>query len=365
MPSVKDNHDLAMEFADLGLKNRASGEMERALAYFEQALEFEIAAIDALDEKDGLAWSILHRSAGTLALDCQDFRQAEQITTRALAGDPHPAIIDELRDLLEQIYFRRHLELKGIALQDNEMQLSLSGPDVGAGFVNAEEAYGRVASCSRLIYRIAENKQNLPFRRGGNPAKEILECYQTLISVPRSGSFAATLKIGSTIMEPSREMPHPALIVDEFMNIIELVNKSRMSEMYDTVSDPEYLHSFYDLAKKIAPDGDRIHQVGFTATRNGFERSAEITRPAGEIIPPRPPKRDEPEPVTIRGILSYADATTGNKNAIKVTSDGRSYTIRVPEGMMDRIVPSLWSARVTVQGIRSGNVIEMQDIRQG
>ena len=68
MNSVRDYHDIAMEFADLGIRNRARGQLEPALAYFEQALDFELAAIAELNQSDGLAWSILHRSAGTLAL---------------------------------------------------------------------------------------------------------------------------------------------------------------------------------------------------------------------------------------------------------------------------------------------------------
>lgn len=84
--SSGEHHNLAMEFADLGIRNRVQGNMERALAYFKQALDFELAAISELDQTDGLAWSVLHRSVGTLALDCRDFRRAEQITTRALAG---------------------------------------------------------------------------------------------------------------------------------------------------------------------------------------------------------------------------------------------------------------------------------------
>ena len=45
MTSVSSYHNMAMEFADLGLRNRARGDGERALAYFKQALDLELAAI--------------------------------------------------------------------------------------------------------------------------------------------------------------------------------------------------------------------------------------------------------------------------------------------------------------------------------
>ena len=99
MNSVNHLHKKAMEFADLGLRRRARGNAEESLEYFEQALHYELAAIDELDKTEELAWAVLHRSAGTLALDCRDFLQAEKIVATALAQEPHPEIAEELRDL--------------------------------------------------------------------------------------------------------------------------------------------------------------------------------------------------------------------------------------------------------------------------
>ena len=90
-----------------------------------------MAAIASLEASDGLLWSVLHRSAGSLTLDCGRFRQAEQIAATALAGNPDPEIAEELRDLLENIYFHRHLELKGIAFQDSQLQFRPVRPSSG------------------------------------------------------------------------------------------------------------------------------------------------------------------------------------------------------------------------------------------
>lgn len=100
MSSVKDCHNLAMEFTDLGNKKRASRDREGALPYYKQALDFELAAIDGLPEQSGLAWDILHRSAGWLAMDCNRPEQAAQLAKKALDNNPHPDIAVELRDLL-------------------------------------------------------------------------------------------------------------------------------------------------------------------------------------------------------------------------------------------------------------------------
>ena len=147
-----------MEFADRGLKKRAHGNAKESLVYFEQALRYELAAIDELDQKDRLAWAVLHRSAGTLALDCRDFRQAEKIVATALAQEPHPAIAEELRDLWQQIHFQRHLDLKGITLQEEvEPQQTPSEPVEIRGILRHADA---MREDSNVIQVIDGNKRH-------------------------------------------------------------------------------------------------------------------------------------------------------------------------------------------------------------
>ena len=362
MTSASDYHKMAMEFADLGLRYRARRNGELALAYFEQALDFELAAIAELDQADGLAGSVLYRSAGTLALDCRQFRKAEQITAQALAGEPHPDIAEELRDLWEQIYFQRHLDLNGVALQDDELQMSLSGPEVSRGLAPHNAIYGRVDSIEKLIHRTAERKLGRQFREGGQPIKEVRDNYRMMVSVPREGSFAVTLKFGSLIQPTLPGMFDSASVMDEFMQLIGLVNRSRNNAIQDLISDHLYRQNFFGLAKKIAPDGERIRQVGFTAIRNGNERSVALTRPAYDITESSPtaaPDSDE-EKVEIRGILRYADATRGTGNRIKVIDpESKIHLVQVPAGMMNDIVRPMWDDPVVIQGIRTGNRITL------
>ena len=368
MSGVRDYHDIAMEFADIGLRNRVRGNAERALAYFEQALDFELEAISELSDSDGLAWSILHRSAGTLALDCRRFRQAEQITTRALAGEPHPEIAEELRDLLGQIYFQRHLDLKGVVLQDDELQLSLSGQEVGSGVVHYREIYDRIDNTSKLIYRTVERNLNRPFRERGQLPRNIRDGYQTLVSVPRRGSFTVTMKFGSSVQPVQPLLPgilNTASILDELMDLLGLINSSRLDEIEQRIPDPNYLRNFFGLARKIAPDGERVNQVGFTVTRGGEQRSIELTMPASEILVQPPPNAPESpsEPIEIRGILRLADAVRDEDNIIRVVDGGQIFTIRVPQGLMNDIVRPMWDFHVVVQAIQSGDDITLNDIR--
>ena len=128
---------------------------------------------------------------------------------------------------------------------------------------------------------------------------------------------------------------------------------------------PKPICGIFSLAKKIAPDGERVRQVGFTAIRNGDKRSVELNRPADEIIAPSlsKPTDSDGEPVQIRGILRCADATRGNVKQIKVVDTENSpHPVQVPAGMMNDIVQDLWDERVVIQGIRTGNRITLVTI---
>ena len=104
MSKIKEFHDKAMDLAELALLARIRGDSEAALPLFEQALEYEVAAIDSMDGYIEPTFSVLHRSAGTLALDCISSAGLKCWRRTALAKDPPPEIAQELRDLLERVH---------------------------------------------------------------------------------------------------------------------------------------------------------------------------------------------------------------------------------------------------------------------
>lgn len=114
-------HNQAMDLVETAILERTRGHKEKAIQLYAEALELELAAIRELDERGECAeptWSVLHRSAGWMAFNSNQFRRAEKLASKALAGDPHPEIAEELRDLLEEIYMRMRRKLKDNAVAE-------------------------------------------------------------------------------------------------------------------------------------------------------------------------------------------------------------------------------------------------------
>ncbi len=106
MGALDKFHNKAMEVAFFAEQERRRGNEKQATKLFEQALELELKALDEITEPVEPRYSVLHRSAGWLALDCNKPRLAEKLACKALAGEPYPKIAKELRDLLAETYAR-------------------------------------------------------------------------------------------------------------------------------------------------------------------------------------------------------------------------------------------------------------------
>ena len=155
-----------MEFADTAFIALHTGDHDRAKKFYHEALQYERDAVKRV-AKNGAAEptrSVLHRSAASMALNCGELREAERLIATALAGDPPEEIADELRTLLEEVHFQRHLEMRGVVLEPNEFQLSLVGRAVGTGIVESQEFFGRIKDTDTLIHRTAQRKKGLPFK---------------------------------------------------------------------------------------------------------------------------------------------------------------------------------------------------------
>lgn len=369
MSALDKFHDEAMDAAFLAEMEKRQGNQERAQELFAQALELELKAIKEMNEPIEPTYSVLHRSAGWLALDCRNPRLAEQLASKALAGNPQEKIADELRELMEQVNFHRHLLLRGVTLEETEIQMSLSGQGVGFGLISQVDLFDRIDTSSKVLRRIAERRSNRPFREKGRAGKSLGD-YQLYVSTPRAASFAVTLRVGRPTDQLSFEgIGHkPLAVLDEFLDLLELMGQSKVPELKDRIRDPAYLRNFIALSKKIAPDGERVRQVGFTALREGKERIVEVRTPAS-VLPSisdfeLPKQKDTiPKHIRLSGLLCFADATQDKDNTIKIVDDqGTPHIVEVPEGMMDDIVRPMWNSQVTIEGTQIGKRISLMEV---
>ena len=104
MSAMNDFHHQAIDYAARGFMEQMQGDSESAVACFEQALHFELAAIGELSEPIEPTHSVLHRSAGWMAFNSGQYRKAEQLAAFALAQEPPPEIAAELRELLQAVH---------------------------------------------------------------------------------------------------------------------------------------------------------------------------------------------------------------------------------------------------------------------
>ena len=373
MRTILRTHRKAMEWADEGQAQLNRGDESAAKAAFRKAMDLEREAAYATDANSEPDRSVLFRSAGSLALDCEETRLAEQLLAAGLAGDPPEEIAEEIRDLLEQVHFRRHLEVRGLTLDAKEVQMSIAGGAVGYGVASSDEFTERVRDFEALVLRTAERKLGHPYREAGIPKNRLKDDFEIFLSVPRAASYAVTLKLGRPTEQLSFwDDDEGTGVIDEVLDLLEVVQKRDRDELLRRIPERPYLLNFSALARKLAPDGKNVSLVGLTSNRLGRSRAVALTATREELKQLTPPMLqqdmeaviDPPsEPVTVKGVLHYASVIGGGAGTIMLEEpSGPTHEIAVPVGMMTDIVRPLWDYVVLVTGFRKGDRIVLEDI---
>jgi hypothetical protein len=366
--AVRD-HDSAMAYAEQAQVARLRGDRDAAIALTRQAFDLERRAAAALQPHVGVepTRSVLHRSAASLALECGQTREAEKLIAIGLSGDPPEDIAEELRDLLEQVHFHRHLELRGITLQPEEFQMSLAGGLVGFGIAQSDEFVDRVRDLETLLYRTAERQLRRPYRERGRRRDDLQRELELYISVPRAASLAVTFRVGSREQPSLPGLDFAQTVVDDVLDCMALLVEADNEALQRRINDEAYYRNFVGLARRIAPDGSRVRAVAFTALRPTGERSVVLSRPRQDLSavepPPPPSVVGEEASVVVRGTLKMSDSRDERRGLIQiVASDGTQVAVVVPPGMMRDIVRPLYEDEVVVRGRRAGNNIMLISI---
>jgi hypothetical protein len=367
MSTITSLHDLAMDYADQAYLAKRRGEITLFDELTRKALQQEVAAADLL--KDDInaepTRSVLYRSAASLAIDCGEFREAERLIAKALSGEPPAEIAEELRDLLEQVNFARHLKLQNVELQSGELQLSVTGKAVGYGIALSEILVDRIKDMERLIHRTVERILGRDFRERGSANKSIQDGYNLYIAAPRPGSFAVTLRLGRQTQTQLSGFDISDKVIDEILECLQILNDGQDDCLRNRIPEESYFQNFVGLAKRIAPDGEKVRMVGLTKLTGSTESHLALTRTQSDIssisLTPSGSDKDV-ELVTVQGRLLYADARKSAGKIQLIDPRNVPHYIIVPEGMMDDIVKPLWDEIVLVSGIQTKSGISLKEI---
>lgn len=369
--SSETTHKKAMELAEGADVAKRQGNLVQYKSLIREAYELERGAAYAHlhEESYEPTRSVLFRSAASLAVEIEEWRSAEQLIAAALFGNPPREIAEELRDLLETVNFRRHLDLKGLALSESEFQMSLTGDGIGLGIAVTELFVQRVNDVGRLVRRTAERVLRRPYREHGRLGAQFVDDFSLFVSVPRAGSFAVTFQVGSSRQTsiPGEDMG--GRVVDEVVDCLQVLQEQGETGLASKIADEPYLRNFIGLARNLAPDGRSVKSVGFTSNSNGRIRQFSfiaLKQEIGvqsEIIRQVALPSSSRQLVTVTGYLKYADSRNEKQGIIDLIDDNeREHKILVPSGMMSDIVRPLYEARVIVEGYKAGNSIALEKI---
>lgn len=345
---IEQLHNDAMILADeadmLKLRGKKEESIELYCKAFNSEREAAIAAISCGIED--LSVNILIKSAAFLGFDAGLIRESEQMVGLALSRNLPEEIAEEMRDLLENIHFSRHLKLNGITLSDNEVQIVVAGNGVAHGMAREDDINDRIGTFVQLAMRTAERSKGRKFRAKGKPSKDIRDVCTPYLSVSRAASFAVTMRIGEKAENAldSFQSGANALIEDIATNLT-LANNGDIVSLKERIKDQSYLENFVSLAKEFAPDGNRVNLVGLTFNKEGKETPVELKTPKA--------KYREVVTVVSNGEGDGADSTSQSNNTIKqvligtlyaadsksddvkIMVNGHKITIKVPEGLAE------------------------------
>ncbi|GAB4200198.1 MAG: hypothetical protein OHK0022_21050 [Roseiflexaceae bacterium] len=363
MSLINELHEQAMEQADLAFIARRRGDIAKAQELTHLAFELEAKAA-SLVEHDLSAEptrSILYRSAAVLAIESGATREAERLIATALSGNPPIEIAEELRDLLEQVNFNRHLSLRDINLDPNEIQFSIAGNEAGHGIALTHIFIERIKDMERIILRTVERLLGIEYRDRGSSKSSVTQGYQLYITAPRPGSFAVTLRLGRQMSLPGFDISDA--VINEVLDCFELINNGKEEELREKIPQQAYYQNFLGLVKRVAPDGDSINFVGLTTIKDGRTIGVPLTRQQKSIsiTPVNTSEGSEVKSIQIIGQLKYASSIKSNQIKV-IDASGKSHSVIVPEGLMGDIVKPLWDSSVVVTAVREDRQLRLIDI---
>lgn len=367
MMDLRDLHSEAMDLAERAMIERARGKVDAANKHLGEALKKEEKAA-RLAVQNGVpepTRTILLKSAAHLAVDAGEIRLAERLIGTALAGEPPEELAEELRSAFEEIGFHRHLDLRGVELQPNDVQMVMVGAAIAPGMVASDQFIKRVESFQSLIYRTSESDLGIEYRERGDPKQEIEKPLQMYMSVPRAASFAVSLKVASQKGQAEFSFAQSSVVVDHLMNRLGMFERAEYEALSKEIPKSEYFDNFVRLASVLAPDGKLVKMVGLTTQRGTVERRLEMRRsPKADgklaVFIPSNERR------SLKGQLFYFREDNEGSFVLKLrAADKSEFRLKASDDLMAKAMKYLGrKGGIWVTGVQTSRAtVEFDDIR--
>ena len=287
MTSVSELHLQAMNLVDQAMVERRDGKEETAANLFTQATELELAALEAMQERVQPSYSILQRSAASMAMNANRLDQAEEIINQALSQDPHPAIAEEMRAVLDQVKFRKQLAERSSRLDRSNLQLDLlPGESSKTANANFPEVSKRLNCLEYLVTRTLQRIRGMAYKQ--RPSERLPQLPSPQME-PTNGHIHRPVHMGFeknvTTLSGYIRVPHSAAtseVIYEVIAAMDTLNRSGLVGLRNRITDIQYLGHFLFFARRIAPDGQLIREVGLSSNAE-IGRSVIITRTRSDI----------------------------------------------------------------------------------
>ncbi len=349
-------HNQAMQLAEKAYLARLRGKRAQAEIYASEALRLEALAARALPPtpESEPTRSILFRSAAWLALQANRYDQALRLAQEGLSSSHLPPdLAQQLHEVQEQAQFHLFLEQEGLSLSDQEATIYLKGPAVGPGHVFYTDFQERISAFLTLLQRTVERFERRHYRRSGRPAGLR---FASILALAPPGSFGFTIQLVTPSQTQSSLLASETEVIDEVLISLNLAAqgsiealRERFLSTHDHDQAQAYLRNFLSHARRIAPDGHRLRQVGIRSRSHQVvlnEETPHILRQALDIAMAPEATEEQLTPITVEGELVQADK---DAHTVSLKAEDKRYTFEVREGLED-MVRAYFGERVQVRG---------------
>lgn len=349
-------HREASQLANRARIAQFDGDESAYLKLTRQAFQKESeSAILLREDPSHHMFTILHRSAATLAYRSADFRAAELLIAHGLAGDPSEHVKEELYDLLGKIRLSSKLGTTDLLDKDTDLVLSLQGVEADAGLLDYKLLPRLVTKCAVLLRNTIGFLYDFRFE----DLSQVEKKYRLLTTVPAKGSYKVGIKLAHQAQSPLPNFGGFDDVLSKLLENVRLLTDGDIEQLQRNFNDDTYFNNFLGLAKEVAPDGERVTSVGIEATIQGQKQSVLLDRARSELSAMYLPSADEATPTdyrisdeqeTVVGLLQYADATKAHGEVKLRDDDGKWWQIVVPEGLAEDVVKPYFGDRVQIEG---------------